>query len=1561
MFDWVDENPHSFCLLLGVLLICFPHYWSLMGMMISSSYRPLLTIPICLSGVVLFHPTVLGWFLTIVLRYTALNGFLMTFGSIHLWPSISGGKLDIAIVADDVGFGNPPDFPHEYFVQCKKVSLRMSMPLFDFLNCVNWTKVPWSPFPTVCRDLIGGQDGVIHMRIQGLNIFPPGFTKGAACYVKVKTDGKTLLKTEMRQCTPGTDTGAAECMWEIIKLPYSEIKHNELIHLTVWDRSDGSKHFRGELSLSVEDIKSCTGLRGRDHILLDKNGSTFSDTWKTRHKDSKGQGVMTIHVSASLQLDSETSWGVWESKDFVRPYCIVYDRGVEIARTEIKQGTINPRWKSLQFEMKDLSATSVVTFEVWSFDDGPDGGIFVGTKSIHISALAAKRFPFELTLRRPTKSEVKFAKSRSKECKDGRHRIRRVSSERWLPEGNGGLLEGYDGKKPSNLTTSQSGGVLRIRVQKKRGFRLPTPVFDANKNSTSRLRISEVTATGLASRPSFLGVVDFEHIEFDTVMLNFETHRGEFNVNGVTRMIAEGEMSAAASKYLCPPVNWPNCLEVKVIRARELRTNSGGIPSPSVTVQVRRLKSSSETHVLNANPLFDDKFRFPVTDPSSVVHVFITNKGMLQSNIIGHWVMTLKWLFVSPSFCHHNEIKHWKNDPTLKPGTIRGWFPLLDPDFKHSHSAGEVEMEISWKFVEGFGKDYKPPRTKALDQLTENSNETKLRLGEIGVVEDMLHRFPLLFRVNRVTIRNVTFFLKDLFLGYKGASEKKGVKEEALKVDFLESSRQLQLKGHQLAHTLSTFMQAWVKSLIPQVVKKGGLVGSATSQILFSLTSSMFDFSGGHKGKVKKELLNDGKKMKKASVLGRTKQRLHTFFQKKKTRATQLVTAHDTDYFLPPTIKGIIEKRSSRIKKWVWAIMELKGCTLFYADCDRHGKKLAVEKKLDLSQATNIQIKNVNHKEIVIHTALRTRYIRVPVEVPGPSVKEWYKAIMDNQRRDLSGMVKIVLIKVNGLPPRPHSHLPHLSHGLHVTARVVGTKEIDRNIKPVRSKSAKVHAKIGMWKETETLILGPLKPKSKTLLLDLDFYNQEEINRAGRPPVASIFLPLTALTDELQQFTLPWAEPKENKVKRHSSAVDSEDEKEGKEKVIPPKPRNRRTVSDSILNVVASPMADEQKIRKIHRKVSSSATNPPPKSFGTLVFKAQRLSHAVMYKRQLYVDPGTPGVIGSENSPVTRGLSAANAAFMAFGISKDPMTPTDLEEKRRADAVADVGNASDRADYSPALNPRTILSASLNLPRKLWSSRYPGKELHGSLDSITPLPAAERHRTHSEVSSIATDMAGYATGVAPMSQNNVVAPSIPEKAARLSDAWDELQRDELKNRISAGSKSTTESVTLWKNRSGNAPEDGYGEFDPFQMETFAEGEHPIWRSVVLKFAGPFGSRKHQRVLTLTQKNLYNARVGKGKTKHGKIPLSEVVDSSLLKNKGPNHFEIRFKGSQINGKRHYVVETPEEAEAIVKHIKQLKDSEELTSLSEHDIKMPVKYALFVHVCVSIVYVSVFVCV
>jgi hypothetical protein len=215
-----------------------------------------------------------------------------------------------------------------------------------------------------------------------------------------------------------------------------------------------------------------------------------------------------------------------------------------------------------------------------------------------------------------------------------------------------------------------------------------------------------------------------------------------------------------------------------------------------------------------------ETFHLPLSDPSAVLHVEVFDEDAASHEFIGQWCMTLKWLLMDPAYCKHSPSR---GEFTVVPdgdgyNEVTGWFPLLDKKFKCLGEPGEVRLQLKWYHREGGEEDWAaednpvppasargalpdhakkgrgackqraawkdrlPPsarhcrRLSPLQQLTANSAETAMRMGDTDAVLHMLRCFPLLIDARRVTIRRVNFFLGDLFKGarYSGGRRRAG-------------------------------------------------------------------------------------------------------------------------------------------------------------------------------------------------------------------------------------------------------------------------------------------------------------------------------------------------------------------------------------------------------------------------------------------------------------------------------------------------------------------------------------------------------------------------------------------------------------------------------------------------------------------------------------------------------------------------------------------------------------------------------------------------------------------
>jgi hypothetical protein len=222
-----------------------------------------------------------------------------------------------------------------------------------------------------------------------------------------------------------------------------------------------------------------------------------------------------------------------------------------------------------------------------------------------------------------------------------------------------------------------------------------------------------------------------------------------------TTTVMHDDATATAGQHaLC----LPNQLEIACLRGRNLRNGNS-----RVAIQIRQVSHRSTMIRKTSNPLWNYACSFDLKDPSAVIHVCVIGEDLVGGGrLLGQWVMTLKWLLVNPFFCHHNKLD------VISPGHVKGWFPLVDKSFKNLGKCGEIELELRWHYDPlkdcppprgGGGGEKRTPMT-ALEQLTENSAETTLKLGNTDAVILMLRCFPYHFNVRRCTLRDTKFFLK---------------------------------------------------------------------------------------------------------------------------------------------------------------------------------------------------------------------------------------------------------------------------------------------------------------------------------------------------------------------------------------------------------------------------------------------------------------------------------------------------------------------------------------------------------------------------------------------------------------------------------------------------------------------------------------------------------------------------------------------------------------------------------------------------------------------------------
>ena len=146
---------------------------------------------------------------------------------------------------------------------------------------------------------------------------------------------------------------------------------------------------------------------------------------------------------------------------------------------------------------------------------------------------------------------------------------------------------------------------------------------------------------------------------------------------------------------------------------------------------------------------------------------------------VGHWLTTLKMLVVDPRNVYSRGRVETAVEETADGHAsyaLRGTMVLRGPGGRLLPRCDESTLELDVAYFH----DPKAPsqedllRTQpmtALEQLQENSAETSLRLGDVGLCRAMLEDFPLLFDVRACSLRDANAYLSELFAGYKGKGD----------------------------------------------------------------------------------------------------------------------------------------------------------------------------------------------------------------------------------------------------------------------------------------------------------------------------------------------------------------------------------------------------------------------------------------------------------------------------------------------------------------------------------------------------------------------------------------------------------------------------------------------------------------------------------------------------------------------------------------------------------------------------------------------------------------------
>lgn len=482
-------------------------------------------------------------------------------------------------------------------------------------------------------------------------------------------------------------------------------------------------------------------------------------------------------------------------------------------------------------------------------------------------------------------------------------------------------------------------------------------------------------------------------------MLNFEMWNGRLNINEINRRIANLEMARFLKAANLPSVKRPNCLRVKVVRARNLPKNEHNVFAkdktcdPRVHVRARDQVHCTAIRFNTREPMWNDASAvcyFPVTDASTVLHVSVCNKDLTLNGFIGQWVMTLKYLFTNPRYNYHNSIE------IKRPGYIRGWFPLRSRRFHRMGKCGEIELEIEWFHNDALEQEASSPCTNgAMAQLKQNSNETNLRLGDRERLKEKLNSVPLLFDIDRVTIRNVEVYVKDLFMGKTGHAEtlktagKSADEANSIQIDLIDFRKLFRPKYGDPGIPCYKVVHRFFAKGLPPMIFEGKILGSALSQSTSGLAHHLNStLRRLFKGKdLDKNLVNGiqsfgkkvGQDLKSVGLHMKMKSKMLTT----SSSSVKRVNALDEEFLLEScTCKGRLEKATAygkkiSLKRNIGALsfkpdyFELKGNVLFYGT-----DGLSEPRKIRLDDTRRVLL-DKDKEHIEIHQAERITFLRV--------------------------------------------------------------------------------------------------------------------------------------------------------------------------------------------------------------------------------------------------------------------------------------------------------------------------------------------------------------------------------------------------------------------------------------------------------------------------------------------------------------------------------------------------------------------------------------------------------
>ncbi|KAJ1456947.1 hypothetical protein M885DRAFT_563560 [Pelagophyceae sp. CCMP2097] len=496
------------------------------------------------------------------------------------------------------------------------------------------------------------------------------------------------------------------------------------------------------------------------------------------------------------------------------------------------------------------------------------------------------------------------------------------------------------------------GDYARAKWRRAPGDKAPRLInWDPFPSQHARLRDSATF------EPTRLGVLRFEviYVGGATITFNQDSADGEFNICRFVRGLAEDKVRGSLWKDEAAP----NTMRVRVVAARGF----GTIVRPCVVLKIRdcAVRTPTRPPAESGEAWWNETFTLGCPDPAAVLHVALHNDSPFARNqgLVGQWIVTAKMLCVAPTnvFGDELEARHDARGFALRGRmATAASFALRDANFCETDCT--LVLDILYYYDPTTKSVVEALRFKpktALVQLTENSAETRLRVGCLATCRAMLAQsraasetrqargcidamhavadFPLLFDVKAAEVTQINFYLKELFMGSRGTGDTRGQQiHRRLKEEYWQSRRAGNAPDHFFMQRLD-FRRAleaprsspegidlyWLfSSFVVQALRplaRPMNLGGAVGQVLAGV------FAGAHTHTVLMSLVPKPSSLKSVSAAARAvesagtlyKERLQRCVEERRLLRSKYVNEQDAAALAaPPLFSGRLQKRVRR-------------------------------------------------------------------------------------------------------------------------------------------------------------------------------------------------------------------------------------------------------------------------------------------------------------------------------------------------------------------------------------------------------------------------------------------------------------------------------------------------------------------------------------------------------------------------------------------------------------------------------------------------------------------------